>query len=375
MITIHGTGKKEGIAIAVAAVVDARAGLGSVSPALLQSGVDALKRRLAPQDYPEAVIVCESLAMGLAARIPGVRGVGVAAQDEQDLPGVDIATPCVIGLRELLKSVHEGDIVIVDGARGVAHIDPDPSTLTRYQRMEEQRHARAPVFIASAHLPARTQQGETVLVYAFAADDRALDRALDEGADGALIDIRGGETRSQDDFTRLLVSCLGKKAALLVDYLPREVLHALVRLDAPQTIGVVFSSIEDLETRVRDAEESVEAVSTEAFLQGLKPPSVRFGVLAAESESELVRAFESACIIALDMRESAHLRGEGRELQERLSGWLAGKRLAEAVVVLGRQVEAIGPAVAAGARAIAVEPELVGAAKHAIRCAGLEENE
>lgn len=374
MTTIQGTGRKEGIAIAVAAVVDSRAGLGAVSPALLQSGVDALKRGLPPQDYPEAVIVCENLAVGAATRIPGVQAVGIAAQDDADAPGAEYSLPCVAGLSELLKSVQEGDIVIVDGNKGVAHIDPDPSTLTHYQHIEEQRNARAPVFIASQHLPARTQAGETVLVYGYVRSDCELSSALDAGADGVLVDLRGRETWCGDDFARLLISCVGKRLSLIADYLERDALSAMSRLESRQVIGVAFPA-DGFAERVRLAGESLDAAATEAFLQDLDPPCVAFGVFARESELETGFGLEEAVTLTLDLRESACVEEPDADLRGRMRAWLTGRRPEDVVLVLGSHLQAIGATVAAGARAIAVEPEMIGAAKYAIRCVGSEEDE
>lgn len=374
MITIHGTRRREGIAIAVAAVVDLRAGPSAVSPTLLQSGLDALKRGLPPQDYPEAVIVCENLAVGAAANIPGVQAVGIAAQDDADAPGAEYAVPCVAGLCELLKSVREDDIVIVDGDKGIAHIDPDPSTLTHYQHIEEQRSAREPVFIASQHIPAKTQAGETVLVYAYVRNDCELSNALEEGADGVLMDVRGCETRSEDDFARLLISCAGKRVSLIAEYLPRDALSAMARTQSNQVIGVVFP-VDGFAERVREAGESLEAAATEAFLRDLDPPRVAFGVFGRDVDFGTEFGLKEAAVLALDFRESACIEEPDADLRGRMRAWPTGRRPEDTVVVLGRRLQAIGTVVAAGARAIAVEPEMVGAAKYAIRCIGPEEDE
>ena len=73
MITLEGHAKQPGIAIAVAAVVDAKMGINAVSPALLMEGISALRGGLRPSDYPEVILICESLAVALNTRIPRAR--------------------------------------------------------------------------------------------------------------------------------------------------------------------------------------------------------------------------------------------------------------------------------------------------------------
>ena len=58
---------------------------------------------------------------------------GIAAQADVDIPGLPVEVPCVIGLPNLLRSISDGDILIVDGNRGVVFVNPDPETLIDYQ--------------------------------------------------------------------------------------------------------------------------------------------------------------------------------------------------------------------------------------------------
>lgn len=45
--------------------------------------------------------------------------------------------PAVVGLNKLLMEVSGGDIVIVDGHKGLVIIDPDPETLSRYEALRQ----------------------------------------------------------------------------------------------------------------------------------------------------------------------------------------------------------------------------------------------
>lgn len=216
MVTIEGNAKKPGIAIAVAAIFDTLKGIGGVSPALLQEGVNALKRGAALDDFPEAIVITDNLALGIALKIPGIQIIGLAAQAGDEIPTIELDVPCVTGLPDLLRSVSEGDLVIVDGNNGIVHIDPDPQTISRYQQIDESTEARITVFISSEHIPARTQAGEIVYVYAIVTSKTDLARALDEGADGLLVNATG----APEEFTNRVAAAAGGKPVALEPFDP-----------------------------------------------------------------------------------------------------------------------------------------------------------
>ena len=125
MVTLEGRAGHEGVAVAVGAVVDAEIGIRGVSPVLLQEGIRAVMRPLPVEDCPEAIIACDDLAVGASLRIPGVVTVGIAAESG-DTAGLTVEVPCVVGVPDLLKSISEGDLLVVDGNKGIVCVDPDP---------------------------------------------------------------------------------------------------------------------------------------------------------------------------------------------------------------------------------------------------------
>ena len=104
MITIEGNAARRGVAIAVTTIVDTLKGISGISPVLLQEGVNALRRGAEPNDFPEVVVFTDSLAIGAAVRIPGVRTIGIAAQSAEMTPGIEPDIPCVTGLPDLLPN-------------------------------------------------------------------------------------------------------------------------------------------------------------------------------------------------------------------------------------------------------------------------------
>ncbi len=360
MNTIEGTAKQPGIAIAVAAVVDARRGINAVSPALLQEGISALMRAAKPADYPEAIIACDSLAVGTITRIPGISTAGIAAESDTDVPGIDIETPCVIGLTDLLRSISEGDILIVDGYRGEVHIDPDPQTVMHYQQAQERRNMREKVFITSEHIPARTQSGETVLVYAQLSKkgDRHLldscsekvsvtflETALEAGADGLLVDARGmadvGGVSGE-----ILREAAGKPVVLVVDMHVMDVLRAAMAYCAPGQVTLVGDDSEHLASQVESA---MDIIVLEALQLDIEAPDVKVGGIAHAGMCDP----NDPSLIAIDAADCGI--EDLPQMRE------------ERIVIIGGRLKAIEPLVKAGVRRIAVEPELVGDAKYAIR--------
>lgn len=369
MVTIKGKPKKDGVAIAAAAVLDAQIGVGGVSPALLREGIESLKRGLPPEDYPEAVVACENAAMALAMRIPGVSTVGIAAQSEQDAPGVEFEVPCVIGLPDLLTSISEGDILIVDGNKGVVHIDPEPATLIHYQQIEEQLESREKLFIASEHIPAKTQNGETVYVYAHVASEQEAAHGLDEGADGLIAEARGYQAEMGDYCRSLLRAAAGKPVAFVVDFASEELLRAAMHLAAPNQVTVLFSPA-DFASRTSEMHAALESMAVEAFSMDLVPPTLNLGILARESEDLSSEGTDQPSALVLDRRKSSYLDTRPEQLPGQMTSWIGARQAENVVILLGKQIDAVERVVRAGARAVAVVPDIVSAAKYVIRSIG-----
>jgi len=186
MREFHGTPKVPGVAIAVAVVVDVQGGLSGVPESIMRQGLKSLKMGLMPEDYPEVIIVCDLLSIGSSIRIPGIRTIGIAAQ-ENDEPAMPLSVPCVAGINGLLLSMDDGEqIVIVDGNEGVVYIEPDAQTVIRYQTSISQQPIER-VFLESGHLPARTRDGRLVTVSAVASSIKDVETAISQGADSIVV--------------------------------------------------------------------------------------------------------------------------------------------------------------------------------------------
>jgi len=352
MKTLEGIAKQPGIAIAVAAIVDATNGINSVSTVLLQSGISALRSGSSPSDYAEAVIACDSLAVGALTKIPGINTVGIAAESDTDAPDLAIEVACVIGVADLLTSISEGDILIVDGYKGVVHIDPDPQTLAHYQQAEERRRLRQKVFITSEHIPARTQSGETVAVYARLSGSSRLEESLSAGADGLLVDLRGSREDAGAISKRVLREAAGKPVMFVAESGCAEILRAVM---AYCTAGQVMLVAEDADLLASHIEAAMDTIVLEALQLDIDAPSVNAGRIAHAGACEPTDP-------SLVVIEAADCDIEGLPRMRE-----------ETIVAIGGRLGSIEPLVSAGIRRVAVDPDRVAEAKYAIRSIGSEE--
>jgi len=92
--------------------------------------------------------------------------------------------PAVVGLGNLMSEVNGGDVVIIDGTRGVVIVNPDPDQLVEY-REDEKKQIRMETELATlATLPAQTLDGHIVSVQANIEGPIDVDESLIRGAEG-----------------------------------------------------------------------------------------------------------------------------------------------------------------------------------------------
>ena len=361
MITIEGNARQDGVATAVCAVVNTQNGINGISPTLLQEGIRSIKMGLLRQDYPEAVIVSDNLAMGLSARIPGINIIGVASESFEDMPDQQIGIPCVTGLPGLLDSVNEGNIIIVDGNKGIVHIDPDPQTLIHYQELEERKLSSHRIFVSSEHIPAKTQTGHTINVYAYIADEPEVNNAMESGADGLIIDLRehlGDPTQYCESILR---TAAGIPVFFIIDLYAEEALRTSMWLGVSGQVTLAFSPT-SFDIRVNEIETMLIAMDNNP-----EATSVNIGtILEGDFSSEDIGAYP----LLIDLRNSPLLMEQ--ELDQQVKLW-SGDMDEELLVLILDDLTKLEPLVNAGARCVAVAPNLISEAKYAIRSIGLEE--
>ncbi len=92
--------------------------------------------------------------------------------------------PAVLGLEKATFTIKTDDIIIVDGNAGVVVINPSDNTLIEAERRKEEFEARRDAYARSSHLPAETEDGESLSVMGNIELPEEVVSVLDKGGDG-----------------------------------------------------------------------------------------------------------------------------------------------------------------------------------------------
>lgn len=92
--------------------------------------------------------------------------------------------PAVVGLGRFVTDISGGDLVIVDGNRGVLILDPDPETQTRYELTRRNLRTFESDLIHLRDLPAETKDGTRILLLGNIEFPPEATHCVDRGADG-----------------------------------------------------------------------------------------------------------------------------------------------------------------------------------------------
>lgn len=95
-----------------------------------------------------------------------------------------LGIPAVVGVGSFLTDVSGGDIVIVDGNRGVVILDPDEETLQRYRLAQQELGKRERELDELRHLPAITKDGVRIYLLGNIEFPEEAVQILERGADG-----------------------------------------------------------------------------------------------------------------------------------------------------------------------------------------------
>ena len=113
--------------------------------------------------------------------------------------------PAVVGLGNVTSIVSGGDLVIIDGTRGMVIVDPDAAQVAEHEEYLR-RQVRFDQSLESLRdLPATTRDGHTVKLQANIEFPPEIDDAIGRGADGIglyrteFLFLAGGEDPSEDD--------------------------------------------------------------------------------------------------------------------------------------------------------------------------------
>lgn len=193
---MRGEGIGAGTAIGAAAVVRLMSGVPlppDIPPRILQERAGGRNSEL-----PDVIVVAEEFrnALAISGAISWANVVGIAAERSETSP-LPCPFPAVIGLSNLLESVEDDMLLLLDAAAGVLLADPDPVAIAQYQAEAEHLAPKRRFFLEDAHLPAQTSDGHTIQVIARI---QSLDDARIAAADGADIFYAPIDEQSDNGF-------------------------------------------------------------------------------------------------------------------------------------------------------------------------------
>jgi phosphotransferase system enzyme I (PtsI) len=92
--------------------------------------------------------------------------------------------PAVVGIGPFLTEVSGGDLVIIDGDKGVVILHPDEETIARYRHEAEEARSLAARLETLRDLPAETADGVRLELFGNIEFPYEVDHCIDRGADG-----------------------------------------------------------------------------------------------------------------------------------------------------------------------------------------------
>ncbi len=138
---------------------------------------------------PDAVVVANDLSPADTAQIyrAAVAGVLTDAGGRTSHTAIIARAhevPCVVGLESITSLVSNGDLLIVDGTRGVVVIKPTPEMVAEYRERARREAAAGAALEAIRDLPAETVDGHAILLRANIDHLNEIPGALGHGARG-----------------------------------------------------------------------------------------------------------------------------------------------------------------------------------------------
>jgi phosphoenolpyruvate-protein kinase (PTS system EI component) len=151
------------------------AGIHAHSLENLPANTVLVARRLLPSD---TVFLSRSSTVAVLAEFAGPAAHAALLARE-------LGIPCVGGVPELLETVRTGDVVLLNGAKGTAIVNPDIQALKSYEKSldEAQKRKETMVQVSLAERTA-TLDGMAVSVMANVRSREDVELAMERGADG-----------------------------------------------------------------------------------------------------------------------------------------------------------------------------------------------
>jgi phosphoenolpyruvate-protein phosphotransferase (PTS system enzyme I) len=163
---------------------DVRDVASQIAAELMGGGATGLETLAEP-----SVILAVNLAPSDTARIPKGMGLGFLISEGSRTSHVSIMArsmgiPAVVGVGSELEKALKAEVVALDGVEGYAVADPDPDTISAFEKKQKDIAAEAALLEEYKHVEARTSDGRRIEVSANIGSAKEAEEALDWGAEG-----------------------------------------------------------------------------------------------------------------------------------------------------------------------------------------------
>jgi phosphotransferase system enzyme I (PtsI) len=163
---------------------DVRDVASQIAAELMGGGTTGLETLAQP-----SVILAVNLAPSDTARIPKGMGLGFLISEGSRTSHVSIMArsmgiPAVVGVGSELEKALKAEVVALDGVEGYAVADPDPDTISAFEKKQRDIATEAALLEEYKHVEARTGDGRRVEVSANIGSAEEAEDALAWGAEG-----------------------------------------------------------------------------------------------------------------------------------------------------------------------------------------------
>jgi len=361
MLKIRGIAYGGGVVLGAALIIRGPGGLAksTLSPALRPG-------RHAQTELPDVVILTDDYQRAANAYIPWVNVVGIAVEHVAG-ENTGSSVPVVFAASDLFSSAQNGDLVLLDGERGIVVIAPDGPAIAAYQAERERLAPRNRVHLGHLHEPAISLDGRVIRVMARITTLAEARNAVDNGADALYMPenapLLPADADDADQLRALYalatigagkpITIAGTADSVSLSSLLRTAHRANLSFCAPLTLGADW--FEDLRTELATLSEEL--------------------LLADETYGDLRISGRMHC--GQDLEQPLELFGVYKISVELPSGagdstdWLQDAIQAASELLLPVEaitdLDALHKALACGAAGVAVGPEQVQGAKEVIR--------
>jgi len=167
-----------------------------------------------------SIVVASDLTPSMALRLHDANVLGFATDtggltSHTAIVARALGLPAVVGLQCGANAVEDGDLMIIDGDRGVVIIHPDEDTLNQHRaRIEQLREVRVSLEEEGAEAPSITRDGERIEIHGNVEFPDEINAILRHGGEGVglfrteFLFLRKGGEPTEDEQYDAYVDCI-----------------------------------------------------------------------------------------------------------------------------------------------------------------------